>query len=60
MKTIDELRKGFEETKTFKKCSHWSLGFSNITKMYVSEPIAYISHAIVMNAAWEMYKELNK
>lgn len=60
MKTIDELRKGFEETKTWVKCKSLGIAFDEKNKVYYSLNPIYISDSIATNAAWFMYQELNK
>lgn len=61
MKTIDELRKGFEETKTFEDMNvrdfivyddEYNNYISNLEDLYIQ--------VVAINGAWEMYQELNK
>lgn len=60
MKTIDELRKGFEDTEAFKLYYSWQINFDEIANTYYSENSHLHDDSVALNAAWFMYKELSK
>lgn len=60
MKTIEELRKEFEETETAKFWMHRSVKFDNCFFKYYTSENEYSHYGQIMNAAFMMYQELNK
>lgn len=61
MKTIDELRKGFEGTETFESMNVPDLIFySEDHNHYISNLEDLYIQVVAIDGAWEMYQELNK
>ena len=60
MKTIEELRKEFEETKTFKLCYSWMIDFDEVANTYYAMSMHLHSDVTSLNSAWMMFQELNK
>lgn len=60
MKTIEEMRKEFEETETFKLCNSWQIDFDDVANTYHSINPVFVSDCIAINSAWMMFQELNK
>ena len=50
MKPIDELRKGFEETKTWVKSNSVGIGFDEKNKIYYSVSNSFILDCVAANA----------
>lgn len=59
MKTIEELRKEFEKTNTFKLCTSWQIDFDDVSETYHSINPVFMSDCIAINSAWMIFQELN-
>lgn len=61
MKTIDQLRKGFEGTKTFNEYKDLKyIVFNSYCEFYETDYHDYSDNCSAINGAWFMYQELNK
>ena len=60
MKTIEELRSGFEETELFKKFYHKGMGFNVGKACYTSGTSELFIEVIMLQGGFEMFRELKK
>lgn len=60
MKTIEELRREFEETEMFKLYYSWQMDFDDVANTYYTENLHLKDYAECLNSAWMMFQELKK